>query len=162
MKRSNGSRSSPVYIPGEDSLFLQEFIPRACRNKKTVLDMGAGSGILALAAAKHVPLVVGVDINPLAVSAARKNARTSGTANAHFFRSNLFSLFKRQVFDAQNSFRRLKQGEEPMRFDLIIINPPYLPFNKKFPDPALDGGTHGYEFILRFLEEAGNFLAPRG
>lgn len=43
--------------------------------KDRVLDMGTGSGVNAILAARSAPEVLGVDINPLAVAAARHNAK---------------------------------------------------------------------------------------
>ncbi len=61
--------------------------PRPCRGRdKKVLDLGTGSGVLAIAAAKRLRgRVVASDIDPVAVAAARNNARRNGAAAAITF-----------------------------------------------------------------------------
>ena len=70
-----------------------------------VLDMGTGSGVNAILAARGGAEVVGVDINPDAVSAARANAERNGVVG-EFAVSDVFSAV---------------EG----RFDLVVIDPPF-------------------------------------
>ena len=48
------------------------------------------------------------------------------------------------------------------KFDVIIFNPPYLPFDNKDKDVAINGGVKGYEIIKRFLYKAKNYLNDKG
>ncbi|MCL1904745.1 MAG: methyltransferase, partial [Methanomassiliicoccaceae archaeon] len=66
-----------VYSPGEDSLLLIESLNISECEK--VLEMGCGSGIVAIHCAKNGASVTAVDINPSAVSLTRKNASANGT-----------------------------------------------------------------------------------
>lgn len=127
-----------IYEPGEDSLFLKEFVKDFAKGK--VLDMGTGSGILAESALGIAEEVYAVDINKDAVERLKKDKRIQ----CHV--SNLFSYF-----DGKN-----------IKFDTIIFNPPYLPKDKNIEDPALYGGRHGYELIRRFLSEASDYLHEDG
>lgn len=102
------------------------------RARGRVIDVGCGTGILARAAGD----ALAVDIDPQAV----EHARSTGV-DAHV--SDLFS-------------------EVSGTFDTIISNTPYLPSDPRAPDVALDGGTKGYEWILRFLEQAKKHLARDG
>ncbi len=135
--------TDPVYEPQEDSRLLQRVVPNYA--KGAVLDMCTGSGILAAEAAKTADRVIGLDSNPASVLYAQQHH-----AHPHliFLESDLFSLFKLGKISAD-------------KFDLIICNPPYLP-KDLYPDPALDGGKEGYEFIARFLAEAKHYLKPGG
>lgn len=136
-----------IYEPMEDTfLILKEIRPYAYGN---VLDMGTGSGVLALEAAKTADLVIGADLNEDALEFARQKAEEYELDNAKFVYSDLFSYFK----------------EKPWKFDLIIFNPPYLPEEPAEPDEiklATTGGKKGYEILERFFSEASQFLMPYG
>ncbi len=112
---------------------------------KRVLDMGTGSGLLALGAARKGASVVAVDINPNAVRAAEENAvvnRLSGSITV--IRSDLFDSL----------------GEH--RFDLIVWNPPFYPRDpESLTDAAWDAGMH-YSAIERFAFAAADHLKDDG
>jgi len=136
-----------IYEPREDT----ELILSQLKNyaKGNILDIGTGTGILAIAAAKvnifnHV---IGVDINDEALECAKKQAE--GLDNIQFIHSDLFEAFK---------------GKEK-KFDLVIFNPPYLPEEPEEDDDvkiALSGGKKGYEILERFFSEASPYLMPYG
>jgi release factor glutamine methyltransferase len=133
-----------VYEPDEDSFLLADNldIARGAR----VLDMGTGTGILALTAAKKASLVVGVDVNPKAVALAKENAKANGIKNAEFREGDLFSAV----------------GAEE-RFDVIVFNPPYLPVEEyDLLGKAWSGGRGGMEVIRRFLVDAPAHLTENG
>lgn len=136
----------PVYEPGDDSSLLAKWIPEQLkrRSKPVVLDMGSGSGILAVEAAKHAAKVVACDRNPAAVKATREAAAKARLDNIIVLRSDLFSAVPSK------------------RFDAIIFNPPYLPAHPDAKDIALDGGRRGHELLVRFLGEALDYLKPKG
>jgi release factor glutamine methyltransferase len=79
-----------VYEPAEDSfLFAENF---AVDEGERVLDMGTGSGLLAVVAAAKGGRVVAVDVNPYAVRCARNNAVLNNVrGNVAFLRSDLFA-----------------------------------------------------------------------
>jgi len=139
-----------VYEPREDSYFLLGYVKKLVYGR--VLDMGTGSGILALGAAekKSVDEVVAVDIDKDAVTRLRRKeqerlrrAGENKTSKLRVYESDLFTNI---------------QG----RFDVIILNPPYLPLDEKDKDIALDGGVKGYELIEMFLKQAKKHLAEKG
>jgi len=129
-----------IYLPKEDSLLLEKHVKKLASGR--ALDMGAGSGIQALAAAgrKAVKSVLAVDVNPVVVSHCRKEIAGK---KIKCLQSDLFAKVK---------------GE----FDTIIFNPPYLPQELAERDVALEGGKKGYETIVRFLESANAFLSADG
>jgi release factor glutamine methyltransferase len=124
----------------------------------SALDLGTGSGCLAIALACKCPLAAidAVDISPLALETARRNAERHG---AH----------ERIRFLAGDGFAALPSTEG---FDLLISNPPYIasteiatlePEVRDFePRQALDGGDDGLDFFRRLAREAGSFLKPGG
>jgi release factor glutamine methyltransferase len=141
--------SSSVYEPAEDSFMLAK---HAKHLKGHILEIGCGSGIVSLTNAKHNPsnTVIGVDVNPAALTCAKKNAVRNKITNASFKVSNLFSKL------------------EGMHFDHILFNPPYLPTDKetKLKDSrlnkAFDGGKDGRIVLDRFLAEFDKFLKHDG
>jgi len=134
-----------VYRPAEDSeLLLRHARPRF---RGSVLDMGTGSGFLAVEAASdpRVDRVVAVDIDPNALDSARSRAGAAEVAvEIEFVLGDLF------------------EGLEGERFDLIMFNPPYLPSEGGADEPSWAGGASGNEVMLRFLDEAGEHLNPDG
>ncbi|KAA0008598.1 MAG: methyltransferase [Thermoplasmata archaeon] len=59
-----------------------------------VLDMGTGSGIIAIEASRKASIVVAVDVNPEAIEIARKNAEINGRNNIIFIKATFFLLFR--------------------------------------------------------------------
>ncbi|MFQ5406572.1 MAG: HemK2/MTQ2 family protein methyltransferase [Candidatus Micrarchaeia archaeon] len=139
-----------VYEPLEDSMLLARLVEKHATGR--VLDLGCGSGLQAVIAAKlpQVKSVLAVDLNNDAVACSKKNAEKNGVSNkTKFKKSDLFS----------------NVGKE--RFETIIFNPPYLPTTEdeqlqKEINLAFDGGPDGRKAINKFLLEFDEFLAPKG
>ena len=126
-----------VYKPAEDSYLLIESID--AKDCKKALDMGCGTGIVALHLAKFCS-VVAVDVNEKAVENTIYNARLNGI-ELKVVKSNLFS----NIYE---------------KFDIIAFNPPYLP--TKGEDIAWDGGKHGIEVLKKFFKSAWRYLNENG
>ena len=127
-----------VYNPAEDSYLLIKGIE--VRGDEKVLDMGCGSGVVAIHLAKAGCRVTAADINKRAVENTRKNAMINGLS-IKCVRSNLFSDIEE-------------------KFDIIVFNPPYLPTEGE--DIAWDGGENGTRIIEKFLEDAHRHLTGNG
>ncbi len=129
-----------IYEPREDSLLLQKHVKKYA--KGSVLDMGTGSAIQAVEAAKKksVSGVLAVDIQDDVIETCLK---TVSNKKIKFIQSNLFSSITET-------------------FDTIIFNPPYLPEHPKLKDITLDGGKKGYETIKQFLKAAPWHLREKG
>jgi release factor glutamine methyltransferase len=136
------SLSMDIYEPQEDSELVKRNIKEFA--KGSILDMGTGSGILAVEAAKYADTVMGLDINEKAIQYCKEHIFDPKIL---FFKSNLFEI--------------LEQGKITRTFDLIIFNPPYLP-KEKPENIALDGGKEGHEVIDEFLKKAKKHLNPDG
>lgn len=124
-----------VYEPADDSFLLERAVQRYSFGR--TLDLGTGSGIQGIAAAKRGCSVTFSDISEEALETARLNAKSNGV-NGNFVLSDLFRGI-------------------PERFNTIIFNPPYLP-SKSVRVSYLDGGRDGREVIDRFLDEYRNHL----
>ncbi len=137
-----------VYEPSEDSFLLATY---ASSLSGKILEMGCGSGIVSLSAAKANSKneILGVDINPAAVECARRNAERNGIRNCKFAQSDLFA-------------------NVDGKFDTILFNPPYLPTTRderlaiEGENAAYDGGKYGFEVAKHFIQEAPGHLAPKG
>jgi len=137
-----------VYEPAEDSfLFAENLI---VQEGDSVLDLGTGSGILAVLAAKVADSVVAVDLNPFAIRCALQNTILNGIkGNISFLQSDLFRALHANA-----------------KFDLILFNAPYLPSEKGEDSTWIGrswaGGTSGREVVDRFIAEVPSFLKPSG
>ncbi len=146
-----------VLIPRPETELLVELalerIPpdRSCR----ILDLGTGSGAIALTLAKHRPLaqMVAVDVSPAALAVCRENARTLRVDNVNFVTGNWFDELS---------------GE---RFDLIVSNPPYVARDDlhlqqgdlRFePQVALAAEDNGLACIQQIIAAAPHHLATMG
>lgn len=136
-----------VYRPREDSYLLKEFLEKKDLEEKTCLDIGTGSGILAITMAKTGADVTAIDIDPEALEYATERAEEEGLSNEiKFMESNLFE--------------NIVRGQE---FDLITFNPPYLPKEKGVKnDKTWSGGENGVEATEKFLENVNNYLKDQG
>ena len=122
-----------------------------------ILDIGTGSGIIAVSAAREIPdsRVTATDISSEALAVARENAETHAVSDRIcFVQGDLFA-------DAP---------EAP--YDFIVSNPPYIetgrmsglmPDVREFePRSALDGGADGLDYYRRIVPGALDYLKPGG
>ncbi|MGH7492197.1 MAG: methyltransferase [bacterium] len=140
--------SSQVFHPKYffSSKILARYLATLIGARQKLLDMGTGSGVIGIMAAKHGAEVLAVDLNPSAVALAIANARRHGL-HGHWrcLQSDLFA--------------HLDPAE---RFDWIVFNPPYFPNRVQRPAQAAWHAGENYETIERFLAQAQSFLVPHG
>ncbi|MFB8352867.1 HemK2/MTQ2 family protein methyltransferase [Streptomyces niveus] len=138
-----------VYGPQEDTLLLRDALERETIGTGTaVLDVGSGSGFLALAAARRGARVTAVDRTRRAVLTTRLNAALAGLG-IEAVRGDLLA------------------PAVGRRFDLILSNPPYVPapdvgLPVRGPARAWDAGHDGRLIIDRLCDGAAGALRPRG
>jgi release factor glutamine methyltransferase len=152
--------SPAVLIPRPDTECLVLECLRLARGMAAprVLDIGTGSGAIAIAVAKQHKgaRVTATDVSPEALAVAERNAARHGVAD-------------RIRFLAGDLFAPLPPGA---RFDFVLSNPPYiaheeldqLPVGVRRYEPmvALDGGPGGYAVFDRIVAGAGQYLEPGG
>lgn len=146
-----------VLIPRLDTEILVEKVISEINSRSekcSVLDIGTGSGAIAVTVAKETNAnVTAVDISPLALEVARKNAELN-QVDVEFVLSDLF------------------ENMENRQFDFIVSNPPYIESAEidrlmpevRFHEPilALDGGRSGVDFYEKIIERSNKFLKPNG
>ncbi|WP_037671227.1 HemK2/MTQ2 family protein methyltransferase [Streptomyces griseus] len=137
-----------VYEPQHDTRLLADALRReGIRPGADVLDVGTGSGALALEAARLGARVTAVDISWRAVLTTRFNAWLS-----------------RQQVSVRHG--DLTAAVRDRAFDLVISNPPYVPSPERRPPRgaarAWDAGQDGRALLDRVCAEAPEVLRPSG
>lgn len=146
-----------VLIPRQETEeMVEKIIQDHSESSMSILDVGTGSGVIAISLALKFPddEVVASDISSDALKVAAKNAQRLQTDNVHFFQSNLFS------------------NDKLGKFDGIVSNPPYIAESeqnvmdqsviKYEPDLALYGKNDGLDFYERFSKQVIEYLNPGG
>lgn len=142
----------------EQTMLLCNAIPE--RSKISILEIGAGSGNIAVSLAKYVKQasVTSIDISPQAVEVAELNAKVHDVTDRVEFR----------VLDVYEPVDQILLR----RFDLVVSNPPYasadeweslqLEVKKYEPRTATTDGRDGLDFFRRIIELAPYCLSDRG
>ena len=137
-----------VYEPAEDSFLFAENLE--VEKGSSVIDLGAGCGMLGVIAAERARGVLSVDLNPFAVRCARANSLLNKVeGKMAFVQADLFTAF-----------------DENAKFDLILFNAPYLPAVEGEAETwigrAWAGGVNGRQVIDRFISQVGLHLDADG
>ena len=141
-------KTSPnVYEPAEDSYLLAENL--LIDSNDDVLEIGTGSGIVAMYASKLSNKITVTDINLDALQLASENFKLNNIDNIEILAGNLFEPVKNK------------------KFDVILFNTPYLPTDNDDIiegdlNYAFDGGLSGRDIIDLFLNEVKNHLNDGG
>lgn len=123
------------------SAILARFVSTLPLKEKSFLDVGCGSGVIAITAARAGADAMAVDINADAVRCTRANAQRNGV----WIDARVSDLFA-----ALNG----------TRFDVIAWNPPFLPGMAKSASGAAFYGGPDFDIIRRFAGEARSHLQP--
>lgn len=138
-----------VFIPRPETEYLANLVRVSLKHKKDeklkILDIGCGSGALAIALADYFKQseVYAIDIDENAIEQTKENAKINKVEN--------LVVFKMDILEQ-------KPNEH---FDIIVSNPPYIPLSeyevlpnevKKEPKFALTDGNDGLTFYRRFAE----------
>jgi release factor glutamine methyltransferase len=150
--------SRDALIPrSETEELLDHTLRLAARDREIrCLDLGTGSGVIAVCLARYLPraAVTAADVSAAAIDLARANATLNDVADRiEFVESDWF-------------------GSVSGRFDLVVSNPPYVAsgtveglaveVRDHEPRVALDGGEDGTQAISTILADVGDHLLPGG
>jgi release factor glutamine methyltransferase len=147
-----------VLIPRPETETLVETVWKLGKAGSRVLELGTGSGAIAISLARrnYDWHIVATDLSMEAILVARENARLHDVIDRiSFLQGDLFSAFSRRS-----------------KFDWVVSNPPYIPtrdlaelppgIREYEPILALDGGTDGLSVIRRIIAEAYTVLKQGG
>lgn len=158
-----------VYVPSDDTYLIIDYFSESInenyfdgldiKNVKNILDMGTGTGIIALflqevkkRISNFSPRIIASDILENAIKCAKLNESFNNPEKSiTFIQSDLFKKFPANLKN---------------KFNVIIFNPPYLPslkYNsqvgiKKGIDNSWNGGKKGFEVFLEFISQVKSFL----
>jgi release factor glutamine methyltransferase len=148
-----------VLVPRpETEVLVEKVLELATRGRELILDVGTGSGNIAIALAKELPraVIYASDVSDRALRLAGENAASNKIRRVQFVKSSLFSAFR----------------GTGLLFDFIVANPPYvsrrdwqdLPAEIRDFEPrqALLAGDSGLELIARLIRRSAAFLKPGG
>lgn len=148
-------------IPRPDTETVVELaLSRATLSSGRLLDLGSGTGAIALAFASEQPRwqVVGVDVREEAVALASRNAKSLAITNAQFLKSDWFSALE-----------TLEEADR--RFEIIVSNPPYIAADDPHlaegdvrfePRSALVADADGMADLLYLVHAAQHYLMASG
>ncbi|MDQ7798648.1 MAG: peptide chain release factor N(5)-glutamine methyltransferase [Candidatus Edwardsbacteria bacterium] len=140
----------------ETEILVEEVLEHWQPGFLSILDIGTGSGIIAIALAKHLAsaMVTATDYSPEALDLAQENIKLHGLESR-------VSLVQADLFP---------EGNE--KFDCIVSNPPYIPSGQVAglqpevslcePAMSLDGGPDGLEFYRRIAGDVADRLNHPG
>ena len=147
-----------VMIPRPETEVLVETVCGLGTPESEVLELGTGSGAIAVSLARYNPEwhIVATDLSMKALLIARENARLHRvTDRVSFLQADLLSALSSRS-----------------KFDWLVSNPPYIPaqdlaylpagIRKYEPMLALDGGVDGLDVIRRIVANAHTVLKPGG
>ena len=148
--------SPATLIPRPDTeCIVEQALSRLTEQSSQLLDLGTGTGAIALALASEMPKskVIGVDFNPDAVKLAQRNQQRLNISNVQFIQSDWFASLSLQ------------------QFDMIISNPPYIDENDNHlsegdvrfePLTALVAENEGLADLAHIIQESKKYIKNQG
>lgn len=136
-----------ILIPRPETETLIEHIENSKLQPKRILDLGTGSGCIAIELSKIFPkaTVDAIDLNIKAISIAKKNAKNNN-ARVRFLISNWYQKVS-------------------LKYDLIVSNPPYVDKSANFndslkfePEEAIFSGENGLKDLRMIISQSKNYL----
>ncbi len=162
--------NSNVLIPRQETEILVETILQDCKEKEryNILDIGTGSGNIAVSLAKHLPnsVITAIDISDSALSLAQKNAEENCVKG--------IIQFKNIDITSPNCLKHLNS-----KFDIVVSNPPYVSLEEYQtlqkeiidyePAASVTDGEDGYKFyriitrlVIELLSSSGKLYFELG
>lgn len=126
------------------TLFLLKYLKKINLNNTTVVEVGAGSGLIAFNMALRAKKVLAIELSQIALQGLNINLQNN---SSHIPRAVL------QIIESN-----LFQAITPCVFDYIIVNPPYYPNKVKNENELAWNCGEQFEYFNQFFEQAGNFM----
>ncbi len=152
-----------VLIPRpETEIMVEKIIEQIKQNnisEVNILDVGTGSGNIAIALAKNIKNaeITAIDKSKDSIDLAKYNSE--------------YNLVNDRIKFINVSFENYVVQNNPLKFDIIVSNPPYIPENdlnnlpddvKREPFGALNGGKNGVEIIEKIIINSSKMLKENG
>ncbi|MCF8322040.1 MAG: peptide chain release factor N(5)-glutamine methyltransferase [Flavobacterium sp.] len=171
--------NSAVLIPRPETEELVNWIlepqtPNPKPQTLNILDIGTGSGCIAISLAKNIPnaVVFALDVSEKALAIAQRNAKKN-TVEVHFIEADILKTTDLEKLPTPHSQLPTSNSPPPAKFDIIVSNPPYVrklekqEINKNVLDyePHLAlfvEDTNALVFYNKIAELAQKSLSPRG
>lgn len=142
-----------VLVPRPESELMVELARQEIRLDSLLIDLGTGSGCIAIALAPYFPKIFAVDISAKALAVAKKNAKQHGVQHTTFYQSDLLE--------------KLPISKFPSHL-VITANLPYVsqklmkePSIQKEPKLALYGGKDGLDVYRKLALQLEKIIGPR-
>lgn len=131
-----------VFHPGmfSSTTFILEFLEQQVLTKKKLLEIGSGTGLISIRAAKANAQVTASDLSLIAIENTAMNAK-SNNAEIHIVHSDLFTQLEKDTFD------------------WIIINPPYYAQNPKNENDLAWYCGENFEYFEKFFNQLNGYIA---
>ncbi|GAC22356.1 methyltransferase [Paraglaciecola mesophila KMM 241] len=161
----------------ETELLVETVLNLPLADDASVLDLGTGTGAIALALGSERPRwqVMGIDKSADAVALAKQNAQLNSLPQIEFIQSDWFSALEQPQIDQRQSQQNDRQDNQQKHqhklFSLIVSNPPYVEDDNIYlqqgdvrfePASALTSGKDGLDDIRIIIGKAITFLPSGG
>ena len=161
----------------ETELLVETVLNLPLADDASVLDLGTGTGAIALALGSERPRwqVMGIDKSADAVALAKQNAELNSLPQVEFIQSDWFSALEQPQIDQRQSQQNDRQDNQQKHrhklFSLIVSNPPYVEDDSIYlqqgdvrfePASALTSGKDGLDDIRIIIGKAITFLPSGG
>ena len=115
-----------VLIPRPETAELVDWICKDAERHLSILDIGTGSGCIALSLARLInnSQVLGIDLSTAALAVANENKYQQGVDNAYFAQCDILKCLDNSYFEAQ--INQQLTSYPHLFFNIIVSNPPYI------------------------------------
>jgi release factor glutamine methyltransferase len=124
--------------------FLLKYLQKVNFKSKNVIEVGAGSGLIAFHLALKANRVIALEINKIAVEGLILNQKN----NSQILPPNVLQIIESNLF----------QSLDPQVFDYIVVNPPYYPKTPNNPTELAWYCGNEFEYFSSFFNQALNFI----
>lgn len=136
-----------VFHPGLffSSNYLLSYLKQYNFKNKSIIEIGAGSGLISFHLAQYAKQVVALELSEVAIQGLNINLKK----NSHLLPKNVFKIVKSNLFE----------NLEKTKFDYIIVNPPYFPNKVKTEAELAWNCGENFEYFVAFFKQAKNFMS---